>query len=198
MNKLNNAKTFGGIGALLSLIGGFIPLVGPVVALLGLILLFVAVKYIADVTKDQPIFKHYLMSFILTVIAIIATAAMMFVALGGFSLLAAFQNMNITNPTAVWGTLGISIGIVIAALVVGWILLVLGAYYLRKSYNRIAKQTNVDMFRTTGKIYFIGAITLIIVIGALILLVAKILEIVAYFSLPDKLPKTTKKTEETS
>lgn len=118
MSKLANAKTFGGIGALLSLIGGFIPAVGPVLALIGLILVFVAVKYISDVTKDQPIFKHYLMSFILTVIALIAIVALGFVAVGGFSLFAAFQDMNVTDPTAVWGTLGASIGICIAGLII--------------------------------------------------------------------------------
>ena len=64
--------------------------------------------------------------------------------------------------------------------------------YLRKSYNSIAKHTKVHLFRTTGLIYFIGAITLIIAIGIIIILVAKILEIVAYFSLPEKLPSTKK------
>ena len=39
-NKLNNAKIFGGIGALLALIGGFIPYAGPVLSILGIIFVF--------------------------------------------------------------------------------------------------------------------------------------------------------------
>jgi uncharacterized membrane protein len=74
------------------------------------------------------------------------------------------------------------------ALIVAWILLILGTLYLRKSYNSIAEHTKVDLFKTTGLVYFIGALTLIVIIGIFIIIVAKILEIVAYFSLPENLP----------
>ena len=44
MSKLSEAKVFGGIGALLMLIGGFIPYAGPIVSIVGLVLVFIAVK----------------------------------------------------------------------------------------------------------------------------------------------------------
>ena len=74
---------------------------------------------------------------------------------------------------------------------VAWILLILGTLYLRKSYNSIAEYTKVDLFKTTGLVYFIGAITLIVIIGIFIIIVAKILEIVAFFSLPENLSTAT-------
>ena len=80
----------------------------------------------------------------------------------------------------------------------GWVLMIIATMYLRKSYYRIAKHTKVHLFHTTGTVYFIGAITLIIGIGALILLVARILEMIAYFSLPDNLPAMPAETGETT
>ena len=47
------------------------------------------------------------------------------------------------------------------------------------------KKTNVDAFRTTGKLYFIGALLTIVVVGLIIIFVARIFEIIAYFGLPE-------------
>ena len=67
MGKLRDAKILGGIGAILLLLS-FIPFV----SIIGIVLMFIAVKYISDETKDKDIFKNYLYSFIFNIIAIIA------------------------------------------------------------------------------------------------------------------------------
>jgi uncharacterized membrane protein len=191
MVELSNAKIFGGIGALLMLIGGFVPYGGPVVSILGLVFIFIAVKTISDLTKDKEIFSNYLMHFIfgiLTVVAIVIIMLIAFGAAGGFSWISSLENAEITDIESFWGYFGdLVIGCVLA-LVVGWILSIIAAIYLRRSYNRIAEQTKVKLFKTTGTVYFIGAITTIILVGFLILLIARIIEIIAFFSLPDKLP----------
>jgi uncharacterized membrane protein len=191
MGKLNEAKIFGGIGALLLLIGGFIPTIGPIISIIGLVLVFIAVKYVSDETKDNSIFKNFLINFICTIIAIIAVIAIVIGtigAIGGFSFFSELENEEITDFESFWDYFEPFIGGMVVALLVGWILLVIGTVYLRKSYNSIANHTQVDLFRTTGTVYFIGAITLIILIGALILLIARILEIASFFSLPQELP----------
>ena len=191
MSRLSNAKAFGGIGAILLLIGAFIPSIGFVVSIAGLVLIFVAVKYLADETKDQAIFKNYMYSFIFSVVAIVAAFAIIAATIGatlGFSEIWDWETED-PDEEEIWGfaaTVCLGVG---GALIVGWILMIIGTLYLRKSYNSIAKHTNVDLFRTTGTLYFIGAITLIILIGALILLIARILEIISFFSLPDQLPE---------
>ena len=58
MGKLRDAKILGGIGAILLLLS-FIPFV----SIIGIVLMFIAVKYISDETKDKDIFKNYLYSF---------------------------------------------------------------------------------------------------------------------------------------
>jgi uncharacterized membrane protein len=190
MAELGNAKFLGGIGAILLLIGGFIPWAGPIVSIVGLVLIFIAVKTISDLTKDKDIFRNYLISFIFSILSIVAIFVIMlmaFGAAGGFTWLSSLENVEITDFDSFWASFGSIIGGCILALFAAWILSIIGALYLKKSYNSIAKHTKVGLFKTTGTVYFIGAITTIIGIGFLILLIARIIEIIAYFSLPDDL-----------
>jgi uncharacterized membrane protein len=189
---------FGGIGAILMLVGGFIPSVGPIASIVGLLLLFIAVKNISELTQDNEIFKNYLIHFLISIVAIIALFVIMLVAfgaVGGFTWISGLETAEITDFESFWVNFGTILGACILALVVSWILYIIAAIYLRRSYNRIAEKTKVDLFKTTGTVYFIGAITAIVLIGFLILLIARIIEIIAYFSLPDNLPEKTTDTK---
>jgi uncharacterized membrane protein len=197
MSNLGSAKTFGGIGSLLTLIGLFIPTVGTAVFIIGLILVIIAIKYIADETKDQAIFNNFMYYFILNVVAIVVAMGITFYNLGSIDILnIQSQVQNMTDFASFWNVFGDLITGCILSLFIGWILLIIATIFLRKSYNSIAEKTNVNLFSTTGLIYLIGAATLIIFIGGLILLIAKIIEIVAFFSLPDTLPKAAEKPKE--
>ena len=196
MSELGNAKVFGGVGALLLLIGTFIPYAGPIISIIGLVFVFIAVKSISDITNDHDIFKNYLYHFIMSIISIIAVFIIILIgfgAVGGFSWITSLEGVDITDFATFWDYFGGIIGAAIFALIIGWILAIIGAIFLRRSYNSIAKHTNVSLFRTTGTLYFVGSITLIILIGFLILFIGRIIEIIAYFSLPDKLTKDEKK-----
>ncbi len=57
ISKLSEAKVLGGIGAILMLIGGFVPYVGPIASIVGLVLVFIAVKSISQITKNKDIFR---------------------------------------------------------------------------------------------------------------------------------------------
>lgn len=197
MGKLRDAKILGGIGAILLLLS-FIPFV----SIVGIVLMFIAIKYISDDTKDKDIFKNYLYSFIFNIIAIIAFIAMIlfvFIGLGisfsninpqQFTDITSFQSYITENiAPAIGGIIGCGISILIA-----YILLIIGALFLRKSYDGIAERTKVDLFKTTGLVNLIGAVTTIFLIGFIILFIARILEIASFFSLPDSL--SMKKSEE--
>ncbi|UCF11904.1 MAG: DUF996 domain-containing protein [Thermoplasmatales archaeon] len=192
MVELSNAKVFGGIGALLMLIGTFIPTIGPILSIAGIVLIFIAVKTISELTKDNEIYRNYLMHLIISVIAIVALFVIMLVAFGaagGFTWISGLETTEITDFESFWANFGSIIGGCAVALIVGWILSILAAIYLRRSYNKIAEHTKVDLFKTTGTVYFVGAITTIVLIGLLIIIIARIIEIIAFFSLPDKLPE---------
>ena len=196
MSEFGNVKTFGGVGALLMLLGSFIPYAGPILALVGFVLVFIAVKNISELTKDKDIFKNYLYNFIFGIIAIVVFFIILLIgfgAVGGFSWLQSLQEINITDFSSFWNYFGEIIVYALIGLFVAWIMLVIGAIYLRRCYKSIADHTKVSMFGTTGTVYLIGSILTIVLIGFLILFIARILEIIAYFSLPDKLPDATDK-----
>ena len=49
----------------------------------------------------------------------------------------------------------------------------------------MATKLNVPTFRTAGMLYFIGAILIIILVGFLLLFIAAILQIVAFFAIQE-------------
>lgn len=181
MGTLSQAKTYGGVGSILVLLS-FIPTVGWIIAIVGFILTLLAIKYIADSVQDQTIFKNAIIAVIMSIIAVavagIVVAASIFRLMG---IRSSFVAGSTTLPT---GTMSIIAGM-IGGLLVTWIILIVAAYFLRKSYNSISIKLNVSMFHTAALIYFIGAILTVIVIGFLLLLIAQILLIVAFFSIPD-------------
>ncbi len=128
--------------------------------------------------------------FIFQILAIVAIIVILRIAFGvsrSIEYTMSLQQQTFTDFNSVWNEFGTILTSAIIALVIAWIFLIIGAYYLRKSYNSIAKHTSVKIFKTTGTVYFIGVITLIVFIGVLILFVVKILEIIAYLSLPENL-----------
>ena len=192
MGSLQTAKILGGIGALLILIGGFIATTVGVLSLIGFIMVFIAVKMIADETKEKAIFDNYLYAFIACIIAIVSLVSIAFIVLasvGGVQFFYDLQNMAMSEPLEIWNTIQPVLFGIIAGFLVFWIIVVIASLFIRKSFNLIAEKTGVKMFATAGLLFFIGVITTIVLVGILILIVAMIIEIIAFFSLPDKLPE---------
>jgi uncharacterized membrane protein len=189
MGSLQTAKILGGIGALLMLIGGFVAATAGMLTLIGFIMVFIAVKMIADETKEKAIFDNFLYSFVTGIIAFVVLIAMVFVVLasvGGFEFFTNLQT-SMMEPMEIWNSLEPVLFGAIAALVVFWIIAVIASLFYRKSFNLIAEKTGVKWFATTGLLMFIGTITAIVLIGFIILIIGSILAIVAFFSLPDKI-----------
>lgn len=108
--------------------------------------------------------------------------------LGGLAYFTSLEGMDAANPKEILSYLSPLFSGCLLAIVVVWILSILGAIYLRKSYDSIAKHTNVESFKTTGLLDLIGTATIIIVIGVFIIFIARIFEIISYFNLPDSTP----------
>jgi len=192
MNELSNAKSLGVVGALLSLIGIFLPSFGIFLALVGFILILVAVKNISEVTKDKTIFNNFLYAFILEIIAfVVALIIVLFVfqSVGGISYFTELQNMAYTNPGEIIDYLMPFILGALAAFIILCFIMIISAIFYKKCFDKIGEKTNVKWFSTTGLLFLIGAATLIIIIGFFILIIALIFQIIAFFSLPETLPK---------
>jgi len=161
---LSQAKTLGGVGAILIFI--------PFVSLVGYILIIVAVRDISNDLQDSSIFNNIVIAGVAGIVGAIAGAFFIFAGLLGSRM-----------------TFGVSVAVGLAAgLLIAWISLVISAVFLRRAYNTIGQRLQIKMFRTAATLYFVGAILTIVVIGFVLLFIAEILQAVAYFSIPDRPP----------
>ena len=72
-------------------------------------------------------------------------------------------------------------------LVLLWILLLIGAFFMRRSFKLIEMASEVPMFRYVYLIFLIGAVLFIAIVGLLLLPVALALQVVAFCSIPETL-----------
>lgn len=183
MGSLDQAKTLGGVGSILILLS-IVPSAGVILGIVGLILVLVAVKYISDDMADKTIFNNMLISVILAIAGIVVGAifviAGMFTFFGGY-MGPPFEPSRFMNPRmySFFGTL-------FAALIVIWIFYIVSAIFLRRSYSAIARELKISMFDTVALLYLVGAVLSIVLVGFIIIYVAEILQIVAFFSIPEK------------
>ncbi len=164
MSKLGDAKTLGGIGSILLLVPG--------VNIIGYILILIATKYVSDELGDKSIFDNMLYA---VIAGIVGAAAGAFIILTG----AVFSAVTFATSAIA----GIVVGLAIA-----WIALIVSAMFIRRAYDTMATRLNIGTFRTAGMLYFIGAILIIVLVGFLLLFVAAILQIIAFFAIPDMVP----------
>ncbi|AEC52812.1 hypothetical protein PNA2_1899 [Pyrococcus sp. NA2] len=180
---LGNAKIYGGVGGILSLIGPLAGSFGLILSIAGLVLVFLAVKTISDETGDERIFSLFLKAFISMVAGLIIFIIVIIATVGSFAF--GMIGKGMMSP----GNLMAVIGSILVGFLILWITYIIGTYFQKKSFELIAEYTGVNLFKTTGLVYFIGAILIIIGVGFLIILVGAILEIVSFFSLPEEAKK---------
>ncbi len=160
--SLESGKSIGSIGALLLVIGSFVPFL----SIVGIILLLVGMKNLADYYHDNNIFQNALYGLIFYIIGAIAA---------GFSLVSLF-----------FGGIAFGIGGLVGfflVLVVAFIFYILGAIYYRKAFDILAQKTGEGNFRTAGLLLFIGAILTIVIVGLVLLFIAWIFATIAFFSM---------------
>jgi ribosomal protein L40E len=79
-------------------------------------------------------------------------------------------------------------GLFLVVLGAFWVFTIISAIFLKRSYEKISQRLNVSAFATAGLLYLIGAALTIVLVGFLILLIALIFQVVAYFSIQDRPP----------
>ena len=193
--KLHDIKLLGGIGLIAGAFGGLIPSIGFLFSLAGIVLVFLAMSELSKITKDQSIFKNYLIYFILGIVGVFSFAIIFVVSLG-FSALVGMMNYSqmMESMRSVEAILAILKSVLVAAIPLV-ALLIIGAVYLKKAYESAAKHTGVQMFATAGLLYLIAAATYIVLVGFIIAFVAEILAIVAFFSLPEELAEKAEESK---
>jgi len=161
LGKLGEAKTLGGIGSILLFVPG--------VSIVGYILILVATKYISDDLGDKTIFNNMIYAVATAIIGVAVGAFLLFtgVIFGIFTL----------GSGAILGVVG--------GLVAVWIFLVISSIFIRRAYDTMATRLNVSSFKTAGTLYFVGALLTIVFVGFIVLFIAYIFQIIAFFSISE-------------
>jgi len=167
--SLESGKNLGGIGALLLVIGTFVPFL----SIVGIILLLVGIKNLADYYGSNDIFQDSLYACIFGIIGIASIGIVL------ISFLFGAASIGASSGTAFFG---LAVAAIIA-LVVAFVFYVLMAVYFRKSFDLLATKTGEGMFGTAGTLLLIGAILTIIFVGLILIFIAWILLTVAFFSI---------------
>lgn len=193
MQSLSEAKTLGGIGAILVVLG-LVPSVGFVLAIVGWVLILIAVDRVSKAVNDRTIFNNVLTAVILAIVGSVVAGLLLgfglfFTILGG--------GLGPGAPADFFAFLSQLLGVFIVGLVAFWLVMIFSARFLRRGYDAINSKLNVPMFGTVGKLYFYGALLSIILVGFILILIAEILQIVAFFSIPESPPQPAQPTATT-
>lgn len=196
--NLDTSKNLGGIGALLVVIaclGFFGSGYAGLLSIVGVILLLISAKGLADYYNESSIFNNALYGFITAIvggvvfIGVLVATVLATLADLGIDLMdpdiATTLPAKLTDFTIIFDLLGA----IIVALVVLFIFIVVASVLCRKSLSTLAAKSGVGMFGTAGLLLLIGAVLTIILIGFIIIWIAFILLIVAFFSIKATAPQ---------
>jgi len=178
--SLSQAKILGGTGWIL-LVLSIIPRIGFILGIIGFALVLFATKQISDTISDRSVFRNMIISTVLGIAALIAVAIVVLIALNRI----VNYMRSVSTGVGAHPHLGVIVLVVVGLLVV-WLLYLLSAFFLRRSFNTVAQRLNVGLFRTAGLVFLIGAALTIILVGFLILLVAEIIFAIAFFTIPEQ------------
>ncbi len=173
-----------------------VPAIGWVLSIAGAIMVLLAIKHVSEVVQDRSIFNNMIIAILLSIVGVVVGVVVIVGAVFTTFGLGAFSSMypnfsgtfpSFSNPSSVpigdW--MGLIVG-ALAGLAIIWVLLLVSAIFVRRSYESTATKLGVHMFSMVGLLYLVGAALSIVLVGFLILFVALILNIVAFFSIPDQ------------
>ena len=195
---ISTERTLGLIGSVLGLASIVRTSVSGLLALIGAVLILVALYGIGNKLEDERPFNYYLKAiiviFVLIMVGVIVIAAALIVSSGSTS---SMENEFIMSPGS-----DITIieeesphltgeGIVLLVIGAGIIIagLIAGGYFQKKAWEAMYELTGVEAFQNAAKFLWWGVLTIIILIGAILLLISAIFQIIAFANLPKRLSK---------
>lgn len=197
--EFETCKYLGGIGAILMFIG-IIPYTFGLLEIVGAILVVIATKGFADYYKEAGIFNNTLYSVIMAVVGFGAFAVIAFLALLDFltNIGISLNSNNFANwesqissinfSTVPTSTLLRFIGFVLVDIVVLFVFMIVAAMLLRKSLKILAEKTRVNLFNTTGTVFLVGAVLVIVFgLGLILVWISVLMLAIAFFQI--KLPQ---------
>ncbi len=158
-------RLLGGIGSILA--------IAPYANFIGWVLVIIALYGISSKTGNKKIFNYYLVSLIL---GFASTILLIFGIFGTVFIVSASGEGGDPNFAVLAAVFIVFVGI-----------LIVSAYFIKKSFIEVSKETKVDSFKTAGNLIFWGAVTMIVLVGFIIYFIGYIMQIISFFSIPDDL-----------
>ncbi|AEK72457.1 membrane protein, conserved [Thermococcus sp. 4557] len=178
---VSSEKSMGMWGAILSLVGSFVPYIGSLISLIGFVLMLLALKGISDAAGDERPFKNYLYGVIFAIGGLVVILALVF---GTFALVPAGW-----HPSESAGIgLAILFFMLFVAMIIG------AAYFQKRAWLAMYEITGTSEFKDAATWVWWGALTAIILVGLLLLLIARVFVIIAFNKMPAELGKESEPT----
>ncbi|WP_297419813.1 DUF996 domain-containing protein [Thermococcus sp.] len=198
MVNVAGEKNLGMWGAVIALVGSFIPYVGIVISLVGFILVLVALHRVGEAVEDGRPFRNYLYA-VITLMSVLILVLVVSLSLTGLASMGVQTSESFSGSTTVtpgenvvitqnYG--GSNTGIVMS--IFGMLLLVVAvaivsAYFEMKAWSAMYEITGTKEFKDAASWFKWGAITTIILVGLLLILVARIFVILGFNNMPEEL-----------
>ena len=196
--NVRSEKNLGMWGSILAIIGGFVPYVGSVLALVGLILVLVALHGIGNAVGDDRPFRNYLYAIIAAIAIVILLVAVFFTMFLSLSPEVHeevhIEDIHTVGPGETLITHEIEDSppeLVLSSIALVFILVVvavaIGAYFEMRAWEAMYEITGTKEFRDAANWFKWGAITAIVLIGFLLLFIARIFVILGFSNMPEEL-----------
>ncbi len=175
-------KLLGGWGYVAAIAFGifsiFLGPLGTMLSLAGVVLVVVAFFRAASQYDLPDMRTHVIIAVVFGAIAVV-----IFLIMVGVSLAALFVHQEGMGLAAFGGGM-------IAGGLITWILWIVSSWFWYKASASLGDASDQGLFKTGGLLMFIGAITLVVFgLGAIVSLVGKILQVVAFFTTPEPEPQ---------
>lgn len=187
---VSGERNLGLWGSVLALLGGFVPYLRSVLGLIGFVMVLMALKGISDKVGDDRPFRNYLFVFVSGVAVVVLILFLIFGSLSGL------WRAEIHEETH-WGAPGGSTSAdyemhvplpIISGIVLLFILMVIVmAYFEIKTWEAMYEITGTREFGDAANWFKWGAVTSIVLVGLLLLFIARIFVILGFHSMPDEL-----------
>jgi len=172
-NEVKSAGTLGLVGVILMLVG-LIPYAG-VLAIVGLVLVLIALNRLSRAYGNDAIWRNALYGFIMGIVGVVVLVVAVFAYLMPILLLHAPP--MIVSPNG-FGTSLLVFFIVL--FIIAYVFAILEYRFFRDAYRELARSSGVNDFDNAAKWYWIGALTLIVLVGAILILVGHIYALLGY------------------
>ncbi len=175
-------KWLGGIGVALYLFG-FLPRIGFIFRISGIVLLLISLRQLATKFLEDKIFTNFLTGFIISV-AGVGLAIFTAILTGAGAFIRYYVEGSFSYQLGALSGLGTTLAVF---LIILYLSLVAGSYFYKGSFTALAIKSGINGFKTGGELLFYGAISIVLIVGALVMLAGWIVMLVSFFSLPDTL-----------